>query len=437
VAVIALFGAGIAGCRQPLPAEPHPIIIVDIDTLGAKHLGAYGYARDTSPHLDAFARNAVHFAWAFSQAPNTLPSQASIFTGLYPSTHQTVANDARLPQEVTTLAEVLQANGYRTAAFVDGGFMAAAFGHAQGFDTYQSFEHTGLVEIGPAVRAWIDEHAAELFFLLIHTYDVHWPYDPPEPYRSMFVTGLAPPSPGFEPTAELLESLRRDKSRSLPTNDLEYARARYDGGIRYVDDWLGELLAQLRAAGLMERATIVVLADHGEEFQEHGSVGHDRLYATVTHVPLLLRLPGGRAARIIHQAVETIDLMPTLLELSEIEPPPDLQGRSLVAAIRGARPPSGVAVSESPFFGGQRAVTADDFRLMWTGDRDRVELYQFRQDPDEQRDLSAAHPRRAQGLREALALWQTMVDRSPAHAETDTDIDPGVLESLRSLGYIE
>jgi arylsulfatase A-like enzyme len=433
---LTLLAGSAAGCRNDLPREPHPIILVNIDTLGAKHLGTYGYPRETSPHIDAFAREAIRFEWAFSQAPNTPPSQTSILTGLYPSTHGMIQDDDRVPQEATTLAEALRASGFRTAAFVDGGYMAAAFGHDQGFEVYSDFKHTGLVEVGPAATRWIDERNSEPFFVLIHTYDVHWPYAPPEPYRSMFLEGLEPPTPGFEPTGEVLETLRRARG-ALPPNDLEYARARYDGGVRYVDDWFGGFLAHLRKRGLLDRATVVLISDHGEEFQEHGSVGHDRLYATVTRIPLLIRLPGGAADRVVPQIVESIDLMPTLLELAGTPPPAGLQGRSLLPLLRGTADWTPVAISESPFFGSRRALAAGDFRLFVTLDTGEVELYRFREDPDERRELAADHPQVVERLREGLGSWQRMVEGAGIHEGAAGELDPHALESLRSLGYVD
>jgi arylsulfatase A-like enzyme len=434
--VLTLLAAAAAGCGEAVPHEPHPIILVDIDTLGAKHLGTYGYGRATSPHIDAFAQEAIRFERAYAQAPNTPPSQTSILTGLYPSTHGMIEDDDRVPQEATTLAEALRARGFRTAAFVDGGYMGAAFGHDQGFELYEDFSHTGLSAVGPAAMAWIDEHADETFFVLIHTYDVHWPYDPPEPHRSAFLAGLDPPTPGFEPTGEVLEALRRARG-ALPPNDLEYARALYDGGIRYVDAWFGGFLAHLRARGLLDRATVVVVSDHGEEFQEHGTVGHDRLYSTVTRIPLLIRLPGGAAATTVEEIVEAIDLMPTLLDLTGTPRPGGVQGRSLLPLLRGAASWTPVAIGESPFFGARRAIAAGGYRLFLTVATGEVELYRTGDDPDELHDVAAEHGPVVDRLRQGLDGWQRMVESAAVRERAAGELDPHTLESLRSLGYID
>ncbi len=448
LAVLAVLFVSWSGCADsrdgtpdPHPRGPHPIIIVDVDTLAAKHLGAYGYPRDTSPNIDAFATEAIRFEWAFSQAPNTPPSQTSILTGLYPSSHGMVQDEDRVPREVTTLAEAFSALGFVTAAFVDGGYMAPAFGLDQGFDTYLSFKNQGLEKIGPEASRWVEDHAGENFLLLIHTYDVHWPYQPPEPYRSTFTAGLEPPTPGFEPD-QRLETLRKNKPERLAARDLAFARARYDGGIRYVDAWFGDFIARLRELSLLERATIVLLSDHGEEFQEHGSVGHDRLYATVTHIPLLIRLPGGTGARGVSQVVESIDLMPTLLELAGASSPPELQGQSLLPLLRGESDRAQVAISESPFFGRRRAIAAGNYRLLLTERTDRAELYHFRADPGEQINLAGSRPRQAEALRQGLENWRNLIGRwqIPSGAtdrRTGSELDAETRSQLKALGYLE
>lgn len=433
------------GCRNPpelaLPDSPHPIIIVDIDTLRADRLGTYGHSRATSPTIDALAREAFVFEWAFSQAPNTPPSQTSILTGLYPSTHGMILDEDRVPQEITTLAEVLADHGFVTAGFHDGGYMSGTFGIGQGFDEYHGFGGKGLAVIGPAAVNWLREHADQNFLLLIHTYDVHTPYSPPPAYRDLFTQGLAPPTPGFEPTSEVMEEIRlskyTDTIRRLNDNDLEYAKALYDAGIRYVDDWVATLLREIRELGLDKRATIVVISDHGEEFQEHGSVLHEKLYATVTRVPLILRLPGGTSSRRISEIVETIDLMPTLLDLAGAPHPPGLQGRSLVPLLRGDKSWQQKAVSESPYFGERRAITLESERLLWTRKTGSSELYEFRRDPLEQQDIRGGNPQHEQLLIDYLETWQTRVDRASFQRAGEFDeVDDETKNELRALGYL-
>ena len=428
---------------DPLPRRPHPIIIVDVDTLRADHLGCYGYQRPTSPHIDAFAREAAFFGWAFSQAPNTPPSQTSILTGLYPSTHGMVFDEDRVSQEVVTLAEALAGHGYTTAGFHDGGYMREVFGIGQGFTTYDDNHSQGLKAIGPKAESWLREHADKNFLLLIHTYDPHTPYAPPPPFDTIFMAGVPAPTPGFEPTTKQMNEVRLSKFTNhpltLPPNDVAYAMALYDGEIRYVDEWFGGFWKVVCDLGLDRRATVVFLSDHGEEFQEHGSVMHEKLYATVTRIPFMIRLPGGRLARRVDAVVESVDLMPTLLELAGAPLPAGVQGSSLVPFLTG-RPAAGphAAFSESPFFGRSRAVAFGDHHLLLNLKTGATELYDVRNDPLEQDDIAASKPPVLEIMAGLLHSWEeevasSTVDRSGEPAPLDEE----TLEQLRQLGYVQ
>ena len=426
---------------DPFALPPGPIVVLDLDTVRADHLGTYGYSRDTTPWIDALATESLLFEWAFSQAPNTPPSQASILTGLYPSSHGMVRDEDRVPQAVTTLAEAFRAQGYATAAFVDGGYLSADFGFDQGFEVYDDNRGAGMAQIAPRAVDWVRQHADQPFLLLIHTYDAHTPYAPPEPYRSMFLEGLDPPSAGFEPDAQQLEAVRRaiysDPEARLGAADLAFTKARYDGGLRYLDNWVHAFLDSLRGLGVYERATIVVLSDHGEEFQEHGSLLHEKLYSTVTRIPLIFRLPGGHASRRVTEVVESIDVMPTLLDLHGIAPPSGIQGRSLVPLMRGQASGPYRAIGESPFRGRQRFLASKDVRALLTADTGAIELYDFREDPLEQHDRAAERPETVQRIRAQLERWQSLIDRSRVAADDESTVDPETLEQLRALGYLD
>ena len=338
------------------------------------------------------------------------------------------------------MAESLASYGYLSAAFVDGGYLSSDFGFAQGFSVYDNSRGGGLAEIGPKAIDWLRQHASEDFLLLIHSYDIHTPYAPPEEYRAMFLEGLAPPSEGFEASAEQLELVRAsaegEEPRLLPANDLEYAKALYDAEIRYVDEWVGRLMAAIRELGLAKRATVVLVSDHGEEFQEHGSVLHDQLYSTVTRVPLILRLPGGQRATRVSKIVEPIDLMPTLLDLAGAPAPPGMQGESLVPLIRGQGRPPYLAFGESAWRGGQSFVALGGYRMLRTEKTGATELYNLLEDPLELNDLSEREPDRIEVLTRRLDDWRRRLAVS-APGEEAAPVDEETLEQLRSLGYIQ
>ncbi len=321
--VLLLCAALAAACAAPgeVRFDRPPIILVNIDTLRADHLGCYGYHRPTSPSIDAFSRQAALFTWAFAQAPSTAPSQASILTSLYPRSHGRIRKHDKMSDAVTTLAEVLRDAGYDTAAFVDGGLMASGFGVEQGFELYDD-EAGGIEAIGPKARRWLrrrlsgSQDPAEPFLLMIHSYDVHSPYEEsPRRYRSMFTADLELPPRAF--SAKMSGTMRKvwdtrysDAPLRLSPPELAWAQAKYDGGIRHVDDWFGDFVRFLEDLRLLDSSIVVLFSDHGDEFQEHGSLFHDRVYATVTRIPLILRLPGGRSSGVFDGVVESIDRPP-------------------------------------------------------------------------------------------------------------------------------
>ena len=436
-AVLLLACGNPAGDRGAEGARP--IILLDIDSLRADHLGCYGSSRATSPNIDALAADAVRFEWAFSQAPDTAPAQASLLTGLYPSSHGLVDQLHRLPDEAQTLAEMLVAHGYATAAFVDGGFLSEEFGFAQGFDVYDNSRGEGLATIGPKVLEYLRAHAAEPFLLVVHSYDPHPPYDPPEPCRSRMLEGLGPPGEGFDASLQALEAARAalaaEPPRPLPASDLERLEALYDGEVCHVDSWVGRILDQVRELGLDRRAVIVLASDHGQEFQEHGLLLHDGLYSTVTRVPLLLRLPAGEHAGVVPKIVETVDVVPTLLDLVGVEIPAAVQGASLLPLIRGQGTPPYLAFGERA--GGHAFVALGAFRMVLDGATGQAELYNFLEDPLELTDLAAAEPKRVEVLKLHLEAHRQRLADASLGAEGGGQLGQDTLEQLKTLGYVQ
>jgi arylsulfatase A-like enzyme len=433
--VMALGWAGCSGPGEGEAGDAPSIVLIDLGTLRADHLGVYGYARSTSPNIDALAAESVRFDWAFSQAPNTAPSLASMVTGLYPGTHGMQTGESRLPAEAVTLAEALAEHGYTTAAFVDGGYLSEGFGFDQGFALYESGRGGGLGEIGPRAIEWLRNDAAEPFFLMIHSYDVHAPYDPPQDLRDTFLGDLESPVEGFEASAERLDQAASGE-RPLTPAELEHARALYDAGILFVDRWVGKLMAELRELGLDERTIVVLVADHGEAFLEHGELLHENPYTPVTRVPLIVRLPGAELTGTVSQVVETLDLTPTLLDLAGAPMPAGIQGESLLPLMRGEGKPPYIAFGESTFDGGRTYVAMGGFRLIVHAETGQAELFAFEVDPLEQDDRAATDPQRVEALMQRLEEWREEIATAVLGQE-EAPMDEETLEQLKSLGYVQ
>lgn len=438
------------GCSREITAPDYsraPVIIYDIDTLRADHLGCYGYNRRTSPNIDAFAADSAVFSWVFSQGPNTPPSQSSILTGLYPSSHGRILNKDRIADEAVTMAEALSGGGYETAAIVDGGLMVAGFGLEQGFDLYDD-QGGGIEAIQPKGMKWIKERLRsgneQPFFLLLHNYDVHSPYEiSPWRYREFFLKSLKqmPPKSFTSRMSEVMARTWKRRNEKKPPQldpvELAYAVAMYDGGIRHVDARFGRFLQWLKQTGLYEQSIIVVISDHGDTFQEHQSLFHEQIYAPVSHIPMIIHFPGNQFAAGYSELAESIDLMPTLLDFLKLPLPGNLQGRSLMPLMRGDGWSPRNAVTESPYRGRRIGISGRGFRMLMTRKTGKAELYRYREDPLELHNLADRYPDRIRALSRRLLVWQKKVGRENWKRSKGNLFRKETIRQLKTLGYVE
>ena len=366
--LLALLAAGCAGKADPRPQVKEPplpratrgYILISIDTLRADHLGCYGYSRPTSPFLDSLARRATLFEEAYSQFPSTLVSHMSMLTGLYPREHGVMPPNSVLAPEVETVAEVFQRGGFHTAGFTEGGYVSGRFGFRRGFDEFVSRDrnHDRPVEntFRQGTRFLESLKAGDRFFLFLHTYAVHTPYDAPERYRRLFWRGDPPPgAPGNIPITGAALTLLSASGERPPRPTVDWLEARYDAGIRQTDEVLQRFFADLDRLGLADDVTVVITADHGEEFLEHGRFNHTQVYRESLHVPLLVVHPDQRAAVRHGGVVQLVDLAPTLYELARVHPRGHPSGASRARLVGRPAPPfPGTAWTEA--MEGMRAV---------------------------------------------------------------------------------
>ncbi len=407
--VLSLFAA--AGCGRG-PAAPPNILFISVDTLRRDHLGCYGYERETSPRIDRIAGNGVLFENGVSTSCWTLPSHTSMLTGLYPSFHRLQDDGNRLAGDVATLAEQLRDAGYHTMAVTAHVYVSSEFGLDRGFDRFDDSLIRGGAE-NPVASEVIDRALdlfrtlpPEPFFAFVHFFDPHWDYAPPPPFDTKF-TDPTYDGPIDGTLDSMLPFLQGD--RRMPAADLARAVALYDGEIAFVDAQIGRLIDGLDEMGRMENTLIVLTGDHGEEFQDHGRLGHGKsLFREQLGVPIILSghdtFPaGGRSDRL----VSLVDLAPTLLELAGVVPAERLQGVSLA----GAEEESGRSVfGESIRFGNEmRTVRDSRYKMIHYLQGDHRQFYDMEKDPGEQRPLSF-DPTRG-GLTEKLVEYSAEADR--------------------------
>lgn len=439
------------GCA---PKRPENLVIISLDTTRKDHLPSYGYARSTAPRIDRLARGGAVFENAVAQMTITNPSHASMLTGLYPHTHRVGENTRRLSDQHLTLAEILRAAGYRTAAFVSGHPLRQEItGIDQGFEVYDS-EFTTRRRLGRLTtnlaRRWLRERrGGERYFLFLHLYDAHGPYRPRAEYEGLFRS--------LDPGAELefipeYQTIR-DRQGNVVRRLNDYID-RYDALIRYQDDLVGELLGEVDLA----RTLVVVVADHGETLGERAAylnLNHGTsVFEEQVGIPLVFHGPGLLPAR-LHEPVETVDLLPTVLELLGVALPEGLkpQGESLVPLLRGesGAQPGALAYASNRARSAEHAdrgyrlrerdlihsVRDRRYKLVsYPGvDRDYVELYDLERDPAESLNLAGQEPEIEARLKGALKAWQAQ--GAPSDPAPALELSPELREGLEALGYLE
>jgi arylsulfatase A-like enzyme len=345
-----------------MPPRPH-VILISIDTLRADHLGAYGYARATSPNLDVLAAEGFVFENAFAPSPWTLPSHASMLTGLYPEEHR--AGHAQLYAElapgVATLPEMLAAAGYRTIGNTAAGYVSSSYGLDRGFHDWTERKGTSLRSALPGVLDALSQEPSKPTFLFLHTYDVHGPYINPAEYdRFGAACGAEPCAPASGGSVEraswqALGALKLHAHLVLDRfQGIDGVIAAYDSSVAFVDNQLGLLFDHLRRAGMYDQALIIVTSDHGESFLERGSyIGHGyTFFEEEIRVPLIVRRPGAGAGGRSGELVDLTDVASLILDTAKVEPEAPVSGASPFARITGRAPRRALVRGGSAFTGG-------------------------------------------------------------------------------------
>ncbi len=432
LAIITLIALGgfLTGLRPRSP-KIRNVLLISIDTCRADFLNCYGYPMDTTPNVNALAREGVLFENAISPVPFTLPAHCSMLTGTIPPWHRVMDNsDYILAKDNVTLAEILKEQGFNTGAFVSSFILDARFGIGQGFDTYEDdFDNsTGTKENNERIGGkttelaleWLEKNKDQRNFMFLHYYDPHFTYDPPEPFLSKFRN------------AKRLSNMTADVATVL--------LGRYAGEIAYVDHCIGKVIARLKELDMYDSTMIVVTSDHGEMLGQHGEVSHGYfIYQPAIRVPLVIRLPGKSKSARIKSTVGLIDIVPTVCSALGIETGRAVQGVDLLAyadeEFEGYPDRHLYCQSfESTKYGANSlmGVVTDRYKYIQTT---KPELYDLPADPAELKNLVRQQSNRGRIMQDSL---RRIIDES-GRSDTDTAkeaSDAETLHRLESLGYI-
>ncbi len=441
----ALALAVLTGCT---PRTPQNLLLISLDTTRQDHLSTYGYGRPTAPHLDQLARKGVLFRNAIAQWTATNPSHISMFTGLYPTTHGVGTNTAGLSDQRSTLAEILRDAGFRTAAFVSGYTLRSKHtGIHRGFQVYQS-AFQGIRRDGRETADLALEWLAGLqpndhWFLFLHLYDAHGPYRGDGRYLHLFV------SPDRGPRLKHIPQYqgRRDRDGNLLRHLNDYVD-RYDAEIRYQDEVMGDLLDAVD----LERTAVIVVSDHGETLAERAkslNLNHATgVFEEQILIPFVVYSPGVEPGE-FQEIVETVDILPTALELLEVPPPAgeEIQGESLVPLFRGLRSQmpdslgfSGIWVRKQQWDRLDQDRTIGTLRshrwklVVYPGlEDDYVHLFDLTQDPLERRDVAEHHPE----IRDRLLARLRALQGQEADPVVERELTAEDVKNLQALGYLD
>lgn len=465
------------GETAPVPAG-RSVVLVTIDTLRADHLASYGHPIDTMPLVESWARKGVLFEQAWAPMSQTLPSHASLLTGLEPRNHAALENYYKLPADVTTLAEWLGEQGWETCGVVGALVLADESGIAQGFDTWDQPEgewsadavhppERSAAAVVDAALSWAVQRddAQRPYLLWVHVYDPHGPYEPPEGFRAtrdrgalvQHVATQLDEFRGLNREREYTSSAWWSRHPDAPSLDsaeryVADTRWNYVKELEYTDRELARLFEGLERRGMLDDTVVVLASDHGEGLFEHGEKGHGvHVWEELTRVPLIVAAPDGALAGTrVEAPVSLLDVMPTLLSCAGVEAPPDLDGRDLWSGLVAGAPtgsPQHPVFLERPHFSEERmlkrmgpysewgvlsAVMSDGFKLVRSA-KGAEQLFDLSADPSESADLAAARADKRAALAALLDTWLAEHPTEPPGARVDVSAEQ--LKRLEDLGY--
>lgn len=465
--------------KDELRCKDCNLIMISLSNVSAEHMSLYGYERVTTPNLDEWAKDAIVFENAFTQSSWTLPVGTSLFTSLYPYTHKILNrfNENILNDNIKTLPEILKDDGYKTAAFTGGLDYGKNFGHLRGFDDFDEASDSmsaiyfdGFRQSLGKADAWIEKNLNNKFFVFIHGYDAHCPFNPPKKFKGIFSSDKINSSNiditeclrGYEDSEngnyEAYYYRNGQKKIILTQNDINYLKDLYDEEILSVDELVSDFLNNLDNS-ILDKTVVVVFSDHGEMFAKHGRFGRagavrGTLYDDVLHIPLMIKIPEQQGKR-LDGLVQVIDVMPTLLNIMNLPVPSMTEGKDMRGLIK-----KGIPVNDYVFAGAKfgwfqgpasrdlyntksinEAIRTKEYKLIreikYTKEDEFLEysyeLYDLQKDPEEKYNIINQELVAAEGLKRLLK--ETGVASIEFDNKSSELLSPEVIEEAKKRGY--
>ncbi|MBN2717488.1 MAG: sulfatase [Deltaproteobacteria bacterium] len=453
---------------QPSPPLGINVVLIVVDTLRADRLGAYGYSKNTSPRIDAIAKESTLFYRYYAASPWTAPSFGTMFTGMSPSLHMggQVLNENDAPvqkqsarslggfslyplrSDIKTLAEQLDCCVDSSAAFVSNPFLHPSLGFNRGFSTYSyHVTHRPAKDITDDAIAWVKQNAQHQFFTVIHYMDTHQPYAPDQSFRREFF-----PMDGGRLDTSVQQSFGQLQRMNLTADELAFLKGLYDAQIHTVDAQIGRVVDTMASLDLLDNSWLIITADHGEEHFDHGSFFHGLQYTDeVVRIPLIIRAPGGQwgaGNQVAYSACQQ-DLSPTIMGIFGTMAPSQAEGKSLMPLMTGEEKADRTCYMEMSMLKDARGSNIENqyrkhalfdgrYKVIQSLDGSDTRVYDLDNDALEKHMLSASHPGAFKSIR---ALHQYVRNRQPSLDKRPLTNAPATLpddvgESLKNLGYV-
>ena len=451
---IVLMSIFIGMCSFLKTEKDFNVVLITIDTLRADHLSCYGYGRNTSPNIDRITETGIIFNKAIAPSSWTAPSMVSLFTSVYPVNHgvkhgigyrenQTIHVQEVFASNLVTLAEILKAHGYKTFGVASNLHLSEKFGFGRGFNYFRCLPFLPAPQVNKTVYSWKNEiQTSDKFFLWVHYFDPHFPYYARTPWIDGYTSQELTKELNLS-EKEWTEILKLTPVFKKYPQYLDNLIALYDSEINFVDSYIGKLVQKY---GFDKDTLLIITSDHGEEFLDHEKLGHGQnLHGETINIPLIIKFPDGVSEKIVSEQASLIDIMPTVLQLLNIDPPEHILGKSLLETndlpfwlkkMLRRNDELQYVFSELDIKFKTKALLTEEWKYIYDFEKEKGQLHNIQEDPLELNSLANKRVKESSQLKEYLLRWVSEAKKYPAKKH-NVQLKPTEKEKLQELEYLQ